>query len=94
MERATDPLETRNTKPGTLNPPANISRPILWLMLALLAWGALLALGTFVYRVNQEGGAAEESNLPIYRGLIVLGCTLGFLSIWVLALVFSKRRPS
>ena len=63
-------------------------------MLALLAWGALLALGTFVYRVSQEGGTAEASNLPIYRGLIVLGCTLGFLILWLLALAYRKRRPS
>jgi hypothetical protein len=76
-----------------LNPPENNARPIRWLMLALLAWGCLLAVGTFLYRINQAGDTAEASNLPIYRGLIVLACTLGFLGLWLLALAFRKRRP-
>ena len=61
-------------------------------MLALLAWGSLLALGTFLYRFNQPDGSAEASHLPLYRGLIVLACTLGFLGLWLLALAFRKRR--
>jgi hypothetical protein len=76
-----------------LNPPENNARPIRWLMLALLAWGCLLAVGTFLYRINQAGGTAEAGNLPFYRGLIVLACTLGFLGLWALALAFRKRRP-
>ena len=60
-------------------------------MLALLAWGALLALGTFLYRINQEGGTAEASNLPLYRGLIVLACTLAFLGLWLVALAVRAR---
>ena len=63
-------------------------------MLALLIWGCLLALGTFLYRINQAGGTSEAGHLPIYRGLIVLACTLGFLGLWVLALALRKRRNS
>ena len=76
-----------------MNARANTSRPITWLMLALLAWGALLAVGTFLYRFNQEGDSSQGGNLPLYRGLIVLGCTLAFLGLWSLALAFRKRPP-
>jgi hypothetical protein len=77
-----------------LNPSAEKSRFIPLMMLALLAWGCMLALGTFLYRINQAGGTAEASNLPAYRGLIVLACTLAFLGLWLLALAFRRRRPS
>ena len=70
------------------------SRPITWLMLAMLAWGGALALGTFLYRINATGGPAEAGNLPMYRGLIVLVCTLGFLGLWLTALAARKRRRS
>jgi hypothetical protein len=34
------------------------------------------------------------SNLPLYRGLIVLACTLAFLGLWLLALALRQRRTS
>ena len=65
-----------------------------WLMLALLAWGCLVALGTFLYRINRLDGNDHASHLPLYRGLIVLACTLGFLGLWLLAMAFRKTRHS
>ena len=41
-----------------------------WIMLAVLAWGMLLALGSYLY-----GG-----NHAVWRAAIVLGVTAGFLS--------------
>jgi len=55
---------------------------IRWLMLVILAWGLLLALGTYLF-----GG-----NKPLIRALIVAGCTLAFLGLWLAAL--ATRRPS
>jgi hypothetical protein len=53
-----------------------------WLMLAVLIWGLLLALGTFLY----------GRNLPLLRAGIVAGCTLAFLALWAGAL--ATRRSS
>ena len=47
-----------------------------WLMLAILVWGLLLALGTFLFGGNQ----------PVLRAAIVAGCTLAFLGLWLAAL--------
>ena len=59
------------------------STTIRWLMLVILAWGLLLALGTYLF-----GG-----NKPILRALIVAGSTFAFLIFWLLALA-SQRRNS
>jgi high-affinity Fe2+/Pb2+ permease len=61
--------------------PINRNSAIRWLMLVILAWGLLLALGTFLF-----GG-----NKPLVRALIVAGCTLGFLALWNVALAVRKR---
>jgi hypothetical protein len=53
-----------------------------WIMLAVLAWGSLLALGSFLF-----GG-----NHPVLRAGIVLGVTCGFLALWLAALALRKRR--
>ncbi len=55
--------------------------PIRWLMLVILVWGLLLALGTYLF-----GG-----NKPLLRALIVAGCTLAFLGFWMVALARQKR---
>ena len=54
-----------------------------WLMIAVLAWGLLLALGTYLY----------GRNMPLLRAAIVAGCTLGFLALWAAALSSQKQRP-
>jgi hypothetical protein len=53
-----------------------------WLMLSILVWGLLLALGTYLFGGNQ----------PVLRALIVLGCTLGFLGLWMAALAMKRPR--
>ena len=53
-----------------------------WIMLAVLVWGLLLAVGTFLF-----GG-----NHPLLRAAIVVGCTLAFLGLWLAALALRQRR--
>lgn len=50
-------------------------------MLAILAWGLILALGTYLFGGNQ----------PLLRALIVAGCTLAFLTLWLAALAIQRR---
>jgi fatty acid desaturase len=52
-----------------------------WLMLAVLVWGLLLALGTFLFGGNQ----------PVWRAAIVAGCTVAFLGFWLAALAVRSR---
>jgi len=63
---------------------AATSKPSLttWIMLAVLAWGALLALGSYLF-----GGTH-----PVLRAAMVLGVTVVFLGLWALALAMRKRR--
>ena len=62
------------------SPPAmNMTR---WIMLAVLVWGLLLALGTYLFGGNQPG----------MRAAIVGVCTLGFLGMWWTALALRRRR--
>jgi hypothetical protein len=53
-----------------------------WIMLAVLGWGMVLALGTYLFGGNQ----------PVLRAAIVAGCTLGFLGLWLTALALRQRR--
>jgi hypothetical protein len=70
------------TKPDA--PESSAARPNLtaWIMLAVLTWGSLLALGSFLF-----GG-----NHPVLRAGIVLAVTLGFLGLWLGALAVRGRR--
>jgi high-affinity Fe2+/Pb2+ permease len=63
-------------------PQQTASNTIRWLMLAILAWGLILALGTFLF-----GG-----NHAFLRALIVAGCTLAFLALWLAALALQRRN--
>ncbi len=71
-----------------MNEPESLARSrssaIRWLMLVILAWGLILALGTYLF-----GG-----NKPMLRALIVAGCTLAFLTLWLLALVTQRRSSN
>ncbi len=64
--------------------PAVSTSPSLttWIMLAVLAWGILLALGSYLF-----GG-----NHPALRAAIVLAATCSFLVLWLAALAVRKRR--
>jgi hypothetical protein len=55
-----------------------------WLMLTILAWGLLLALGTYLFGGNQ----------PLLRAAIVAGCTICFLGIWLTALAVRRGRSN
>lgn len=72
------------TKPDSPEP--STARPSLttWIMLAVLAWGSLLALGSYLF-----GG-----NHPVLRAGIVLAVTLGFLGLWLAALALRGRRAN
>ena len=56
--------------------------PTRWIMLAVLLWGLILALGTYLFGGNQPG----------LRATIVAACTLAFLALWWTALALRKRR--
>jgi hypothetical protein len=53
-----------------------------WIMVALLVWGGYLAIGAL-----QSSG-----NHASLRGLIVFGCVLGFLGLWLAALAVRQSR--
>jgi hypothetical protein len=71
-------------QPLTEQSPIQQAQPntIRWLMLAILAWGLILALGTYLF-----GG-----NRPLLRALIVAGCTGAFLGLWLAALALQRRN--
>lgn len=58
------------------------ARLTAWIMLAVLGWGILLAVGSFLY-----GGT-----LPLVRAGIIFGVTVAFLGLWMAALAVRKRR--
>jgi hypothetical protein len=57
-------------------------RLILWLVAAMAAWGAYLALGAYLF------------NHDVRRGLVVLGSMGGFLAFWLVLLRFHSRRQA
>lgn len=54
-------------------------------MLAVLAWGAMLALGAFLFGYDHEYQMITLAPSPV-RGLIVLSCVGVFLGGWALLL--------
>ena len=52
------------------------------IMIAVLLWGGYLAIGAMRAPGNHAG----------WRGLIIFGCTLGFLGLWLAALALRRRR--
>jgi hypothetical protein len=58
---------------------------LVGLTLGLVAWGAYLAVGSFLGGANLRGSAA--------RGLVIFGCVAGFLGFWWLLLMLRKHRP-
>jgi hypothetical protein len=61
--------------------PASAGNLTRWIMLAVLIWGLLLALGTYLVGGNHPG----------LRAAIVAGCTVGFLGLWLAALAMRRR---
>ena len=58
-------------------------------MLAVLVWGSILALGATLYGYDPASGAVHYSP-NVLRGCLVEACVLGFLGVWLLAL--ARRR--
>ena len=54
-----------------------------WIILAVLVWGCLLALGSYLY----DGG-----NHGVARGVVIFAVTVAFLTLWLGALAMRKRR--
>jgi preprotein translocase subunit SecG len=52
-------------------------------MLAVLVWGGLLALGSYLY----DGG-----NHALARATVIFAVTVAFLALWLGALAMRKRR--
>ena len=64
---------------------ADRRRLLRFVMLAVLVWGSILALGAGLY--GFDIGTGEVHFAPnLYRGLIVEAFVLAFLGIWSLAL--------
>ncbi|MFM8292793.1 MAG: hypothetical protein ACKONH_00965 [Planctomycetia bacterium] len=59
---------------------ADAERMIRWIMLAIVGWGAIHAVGA--WRFNHDAR----------RPLVVLGCVLAFLGFWSLMLAARRRR--
>lgn len=54
------------------------SRPIVYIMLALLVWGGLLAGGAYLYGGTRHGLKAG----------FIFGCVLAFLAFWAVLLKY------
>lgn len=67
------------------NEQADRRRMLRLVMLAVLIWGSILAVGAALFGFDASVGLVHFSP-NIYRGLIVEACVLGFLGVWVLAL--------
>ena len=65
--------------------PADRRRLLRMVMLAVFAWGTILALGATLYGYDQVTGAVHYSP-NLVRGCIVESCVLALLGIWLLAL--------
>ncbi len=61
-------------------PPADASRLIRGIMLAVLVWGAVLAAGAWTF------------NHDVRRPIVVMACVLGFLGFWKAMLDARRRR--
>ncbi len=55
-------------------------RLIVWLFVALAAWGVYLGVGAYLYKQD------------VRRPLIVIGCVAAFLGVWLLLLIGRNRR--
>ncbi|MEX2171370.1 MAG: hypothetical protein WD851_18770 [Pirellulales bacterium] len=64
--------------------------PLGLIAAGLLVWGALFALGAYLDLGSERPD--ENSSRDWQKGLIVLGCTLGFLAFWGIALWNRSRR--
>jgi len=91
---SSDPANRKPSSPSPQRP-----RFVLWLMLVLLAWAAVVAVGTMLYRFHLGGVRTDDTeSLEVIRawrrGLLVLSTMALFLTVWVLALFGRHKRAS
>lgn len=70
-------------------------KPLLFIILALIAWCGLQVTGVLLGEYNQydQFGRTQPSNfIARYKALIVAGSMASFLGMWLLALWFRSRR--
>ena len=78
--------------PETPNSSGRRPRVIPWLIIALFIWGAWLAVGTYLYRFDTPEVDPLDTVRAWRRGLLVLGCTTAFLTLWLVALAARKSK--
>lgn len=66
-------------------PPEDARRIQRVVMLSILVWGSALALGSYLFGIDQTQGGIHYAPNPL-RGGIVLLCVLTFLGSWLLLL--------
>jgi hypothetical protein len=66
-------------------------RFLRFVMLAVFVWGSVLAVGAVLFGFDQATGEVHFAP-NLLRGVIVEGCVLAFLGIWLLALR-SRHSP-
>jgi CHASE2 domain-containing sensor protein len=71
-----------NVRMTTPFAPPGADRIIRWIMVAIVVWGAILAVGAWTL------------NHDIRRPIMVMACVLGFLAFWLAMLRTLKRPPS
>lgn len=67
-------------------------RRILWVVIAItVAWGAYISVGGVLHGYDEGTRTVTYSVNPL-RGLIMAGFVVGFVGIWVAALLFRQWR--
>ena len=67
-------------------PKSSPHRVVVGIMLAVVVWGVILAVGTYLYRYEAVPDTLDGQR-AVRRALVVVGCTLGFLAFWGVVLV-------
>lgn len=71
--------------------PAAWPRPILLIMLAMIAFGACIVTGVVLGEYNRED-TTPSNRYALYKGLVVAISVSIFVIFWSLALRFRTRR--
>ncbi len=80
MSGSAEPTPSNGKKPKS-----SPRRVVVGIMLAVVVWGTVLALGTYLYRYEAEPDILDGQR-AVRRALVVVGCTLGFLAFWGVSL--------
>ena len=82
---------SNSTSSTASKPPHRARRGVLWIMVAVVLWGTILAAGTYLYRYEAEPGSLAHQRAA-RRTTVVLGCTGGFIAFWSVALAWRSQR--